>query len=75
MIGSKVITAIAYAVIGSEVVKDNLTIENARKVGNAISRAATTTGKVARSRASSLKSAVSRRKDEILSAKSDGSPF
>jgi len=72
-LSSKIITSIAYTIIGSEVVKDNLTVDNARKVGAAIGKAATATGKVVSSKASNLRNAVSERKAAIL--KSNDSPF
>jgi len=68
---SKVVTGIAYGVIGSEVVRDNLTADNARKVANMIGRGATTTGRGVKSAAGRLQSAVRERKKEILAAKDD----
>ena len=70
---SKLITGIAYTIIGSEVVKANLTVDNARRVAGAITGAATTTGKVVGRKANSLRCAVSKRKAE-LQAKSEDNP-
>ena len=68
---SKVVTGIAYGVIGSEVVRDNLTVDNARKVANMIGRGAATTGRNVKRAAEMLQSAVRDRKQEILAAKRD----
>ena len=67
----KVITGIAYSLLGSEVVKNNLTVENARKVASVLGRAAIATGRGVRREASNLRTAVTQRKEELKRAKSD----
>ena len=69
-ISSKIISSIAYTVIGSEVVKSAMTRENASKVATLTGKVVTTTYQTVRSKANSLKVAVSQRKVEILTAKS-----
>ena len=71
ILASKVITGIAYSLIGSEVVKKNLTVENARKLVSAVSRTAMATGRTARRKAGNLKRAVDQRKEEISRAEED----
>ena len=68
---SKIVTSIAYTIIGSEVVKSTITIGNARKVAGALGSAAHTTGKVIGRRASDLKRAVNQRRAELVAAKLD----
>ena len=69
-ISSKIISSIAYTVIGSEVVKSAMTRENVSKVAALTGKVVTTTARTVRSKANSLKVAVSQRKVEILTAKS-----
>lgn len=70
ILSSKVVTGIAYSLIGARVVRDNLTVDNARKVMSATRKAAATTGHTIRGKAAELKDAVNQRKSEILSAES-----
>ena len=65
ILASKAITSIAYAVIGSEVVRENLTVDNARKVAAATGKAAKVTGRAIHIKAAKLKEAVAKRKAEI----------
>ena len=66
----KVITSVAYALIGSETVKAAMTKDNARKVMSATRKAAAATSRTVRGKASNLKEAVNQRKLEILTAES-----
>ena len=67
ILAGKLVTSIAYTLMGAEVVKSNVTMENARKLAGGIGKVATTTGRAVHRGASSLAGAVSRRKAEILS--------
>lgn len=67
----KLVTSLAYTIIGSEVVRKNLTVDNARRVATAIGKAATTAGSTIKTKAGSLKEAVNDRKKEILAAKDE----
>ena len=69
IITNKTITALAYAVIGSEIVRNNLTVKNARKVATVTGKVAATTGRAVRGKANQLRDAVLRRKSEIQSDK------
>jgi len=71
ILASKVITGIAYSLLGSEVAKNALTVENARKVASAVGKATATTGHAIKGAASSAKKAVQKRKEELKRAKSD----
>ena len=66
----KLVTTIAYTLIGSEVVKKNLTIDNAKKVMSTTRKAAAATSRTMRGKAAELKNAVNQRKLEILTAES-----
>jgi hypothetical protein len=67
----KLVTSLAYTIIGSEVVRKNLTAENARRVASAGKSMAIRAGSTIKNKAGSLKNAVSERKKEILAAKDE----
>lgn len=71
ILAKKIISAIAYTIVGSEVVKGSLTMENARRVASVSKRIAVRAGTSIKSKANGLKQAVKDRKDEIKMAKSD----
>lgn len=67
----KVITGIAYSLIGSETARKALTVENARKIASAVGKTAATTCLSIKGSISKAKVAVRHRKEELKRAKSD----
>lgn len=71
LLTKKVISTIAYTIVGSEVVRKNLTVENAKKVASTSKRIAARAGHTIKTKAGSLKNAVNDRRKEILAAKDE----
>jgi len=71
LLSKKVITTLAYTLLGSELVKEQITPENARRAAMAIGKAATTAGRVMKSKSKELSTAVKARKDELKQARTD----
>ena len=72
MLMKKMITGIAYTLIGSDIVRDSLNKENARKVLAASRRAAASAGRTLTGKGRTLRAAVKARKQELLTREDDG---
>jgi hypothetical protein len=65
ILAGKVITGIAYSLIGSETARKALTVENIHKVASAVGRTAAATCLSIKGVASKAKVAVQQRKEEL----------
>lgn len=70
-VASVTITSAAYGLIAATTVKGSLTKDNIGKALSLTGKAAVTTARTIRSKAGNLRSAVHKRKVEILAAKSE----